>query len=216
MDNFKTYLFNGPVMQNFGKLLSLPADAGSSQRDLTPPLPHMWSDHSQAHQGLLPATLHQSSLPTAPITVQLQNPMHFDFPWGYSRTTKFKMCLKLFIDLVSKSFTAHYEMVYFKIWIKLFHARPKTSFPPQRAFSFPGPSQAPAGSWEPRAGHFPAQGTLGFHCWVLTTGAAATPALPAPATLLAQKTSRYLKNINNHFDSTQMLLCDIAALNNMS
>lgn len=146
MDNFKTYLFNGPVMQNFGKLLSLPADAGSSQRDLTLPLPHMWSDHSQAHQGLLPATLHQSSLITPPITVQQQNPMHFDLPWGYSRTTKFKMCLKLFIDLVSKSFTAHYEMVYFKTWIKLFYARPKTSFPPQRACSFPGPSQAPAGS----------------------------------------------------------------------
>lgn len=134
MHNFKTYLFNGPFMQNLEN--SFPCQQTVVAFNLFPathvirPFPGTSRDYSQPP---CPSPHHNT-----PISGQPQNPVHCDLPWGYSRKTKFKMCLKLFIDLVSKSFTAHYESLYFKTWIKLFYARPKTSFPPQRAFSFPG------------------------------------------------------------------------------
>lgn len=78
------------------------------------------------------------------------------------------------------------------------------------------PSQAPASSCCPKA-----------PCWALQSsgnsegstaecpaqGQQPLPALPATAMLLAEETSRYFKNINNHLDSAQMLLCNITASN---
>lgn len=117
----------------------------------------MCSDHSQAHQGTAPSHPAPDLTHNIPTTVQQQNPVHCDFPWGYSRKTKFKMCLQLFIDLVSKSFTAHYESTYFKTWIKLFYVCPKASFPPERAFIFAGTQ---SGSCKQALPESPVLGTL--------------------------------------------------------
>lgn len=152
--------------------------------------------------------------------MQQTNPMHLDLPWGHSRKTKFEMCLKPFIDLVSKSFTAHYNMVCFRTWIKLFYACPKTPFPPQRDFSFPGTQSGSCKHPQPQSpklGISQLKEHWGFTAECSAQGSShPTPALPATANLLAEETSRNFENINNHLDSTQMLLCDIAALNNMS
>lgn len=207
MDNFKTYLFNGPVMQNFGKLLSLPA--GSSQRDLTSPLPHLWSDHSQALEGTAP------SLPAPALNHKTSHysaatkPNAFGFTLRLFQKNKiWNMSQTLYRSGISKSFTAHYEMVYFKTWIKLFYVCPKTSFPPQRAFRlswYPVRLLQAVAAWEPR------------ELWGVSAECSVQGQQPPqPCLPLPEETSSYFKNINNHLDSTQMLLCNITALNNMS
>ena len=92
------------------------------------------------------------SFTTPPTAAQQQKSRHFDLPWVYSTITKFKLWLKLFIALLPKPFTVHHEkklhILLSKLWIKVFHGHPKTSFPPRRDFCFPWvtpvPSQAPA------------------------------------------------------------------------
>lgn len=190
MANFKIYLFNGPIMQNLGKFLSLPADTGSNQRDLTSPLPHIWSDHSQAHQGTGPSHPAPVLTPNTSYYTAAMKSNAFWLTLGSFQKNKIKNVSQTLYRSGIKVIHSPLWQRVFKTWIKLFYARPKTPFPPPRAFTFPGTQ---SGSCKQLLPQSPMLGPLelrehwGFHCWVLSTGAAAIPALPATAKLQQRK-----------------------------